>query len=93
MKSCRDAQRRGIPRDGRGKDESYGEIFLCSNFLLPLVPPDQSQGLTAMEFPPATGKGTLYSRRTWKGKFPDVGPSCGWLDLLGYGVTGLMIVH
>lgn len=46
-----------MPRDGRGKDEPYGEIFLCSNFLLPLVPPSQSQGLTDVEFPPATGQG------------------------------------
>lgn len=48
-----------MPRDGRGKDEPYGEIFLSSNFLLLLVPSNQSQGLTDVAFPPATGKGTF----------------------------------
>lgn len=48
-----------MPRDGRRKDEPYGDIFLCSNFLLLLVPSNQSQSLTDVVFPPVTGKGTF----------------------------------
>lgn len=71
-----------MPRDGRGKDESDGEISLCANSLLPLVPPNQSQGLTDVEFPPVR-KGTFSTLEEWKGKFPQSGTLLGVAGFAG----------
>lgn len=48
-----------MPRTAEGRKSPMKNFFPCSNSLLPSVPPDQSQGLTDVEFPPATGKGTF----------------------------------